>query len=181
MKADQIKTDNSFLADKVALRAGMLPNKKQVKVLDCYAGTGRIWEQVVKKTGKNINVVSIDIDQKQDFVLLGDNEKWLAMMDLTGFDVIDLDAYGVPFKQLEILFDKKYKGLVFVTFIQSLYGGLPYDMLECLGYTKAMIEKCPSLFFKKGRDKFLGYLKTKGIELVQVREDGRKHYLAFSM
>lgn len=181
MKTDQTKTDNSFLADKVALRASMLPSKKQLTVLDCYAGTGRIWDQVRKKTGRKINVVSIDIDQKQDFVLLGDNEKWLSVMDLSAYDVIDLDAYGVPFSQLEILFEKKYKGLVFVTFIQSGFGVLPHDMLECLGYTRRMIEKCPSLFFKKGRQKFFDYLKTRRIELVQVRENARKQYLAFSM
>jgi len=177
----QTKTDNSFLADKVALRAGLLPKKKTLNVLDCYAGTGRIWDQVKKKTGRDIKVVSIDTDQKQDLVLLGDNEKWLEAIDVKGFDIIDLDAYGVPFDQLEILFTKKYKGLVFITFIQTMFGILPNGMLEYLGYTKAMIEKCPSLFCKRGREKFFAYLKIKGIERVIVREHERKHYLAFSM
>lgn len=176
-----IKTDNSFLADKVALRINCLPAKKQLKVLDCYAGSGRIWDQIIKKTGREIQVTPIDISPKQDFILFGDNAKWLLGMNLAKYDVIDLDAYGVPDEQLKIIFDKKYHGVVFVTFIQSGFGRMPDKLLCDLGYTKNMIEKIPTLFSKRGFEKFKDWLSIHGVRRIVHRSEQGKHYLAFAL
>ena len=106
MNNRQTKTNNSYLAEKINLRLRHLPNKKSIEVLDCFAGKSVIWNRIKSKSNYNINVIGID-KIKYGNNLNGDNVKYLKGMDLKRFDLIDLDAYGIPFKQLEIIFKKK--------------------------------------------------------------------------
>jgi hypothetical protein len=115
--------------------------------------------------------------------LQGDNLKFLASMDISKFNVIDLDAYGVPYLQLKIIFSRKLQKetVVFVTFIQSVFGRLPNDMLEELGYSPTMIRKCPAIFFKNGFEKFKQFLACHGIEQIRYYSHDQKNYLCFSI
>lgn len=161
--------DNSYFAD-----------KDEISVLDCFAGNGYIWDRVKKISGKKIKVLRIDKKSKSAGIFLkGDNIKFLKDMDLGQFDVIDLDSYGVPYAQLKIIFQKAFCGRVFVTFIQSVYGLLPKRMLYVLGYTKAMVDKIPTLFSQNGLKKFKNYLWLNGVRKVYIRSADRKHYLYF--
>lgn len=100
-------TDNSFLGDKVALRLRHIPIKRILTVLDCYHGIGTIWKNVQEKYSGKISIVKIDkIKKDESFQLVGDNIKYLNGMDLSRFDVVDLDAYGIPFEQLKSIFKK---------------------------------------------------------------------------
>lgn len=81
---------------------------------------------------------------------------------MSQLDIIDLDVYGIPFEQLEIIFDKKHKGIVFFTFILSGMGKANNGLLEHLGFTKDMINKTPALFNSNGFDKFCSYLSVRG-------------------
>jgi hypothetical protein len=174
------RTDNSFLGDKIALRFSMVPKKKMLNVLDAFHGNGTIWKNIEKKYPGKIKITRIDIDQKDDlFTLIGDNTKYLSFLPLQNYDVIDLDSYGVPYEQLKIIFERKFKGLVFVTFIQSVMGRLQNLFLNDLGYTTKMINKCPSLFCKNGYEKLLHWLALKGVQRVIIRKHSRKCYLGF--
>ena len=93
--------------------------------------------------------------------------------------MIDFDSYGVPFKQLEEIFKKEYKGVIVCTFIQTLYGCLPRRMLYKLGYTKQMIDKIPSLFNRKGLDKFINYLYLYDIKQITGYFINQKNYFYF--
>lgn len=106
--------------------------------------------------------------------------KYLQTLDLSAFDVIDLDAYGIPFGQLEILFTRHYHGKVFVTFIQNVYGMLPLDFLQMLGYSHIMVLKCPTLFTRNGFQKFCDYLALHSIEILYFYEVAKKYYGVFS-
>lgn len=176
MNRQQIKTDNSYLNSKINLRVNHLPDQQSIKVLDCFAGRSRIWKEIKKKSNKNINVVGID-RISYGSTLKGDNVKYLKGMNLDKYDIIDLDAYGVPFKQLEIIFKKKYKGILFITFIQSIFGRLPVRMLEKIGYTRKMIKKCPTLFNRNGIEKFKQYLAINGIKKIIIINKNNKKYL----
>ena len=176
------QTDNSFFNDKVLLRLNNIPKKQSLFVLDAFSGSGSIWKDIQKKYPGKITTLKIDKEKKQEaFVLLGNNQKYLESLDLGVFDVIDLDAYGIPYQQLKTVFKKKYKGIIFVTFIQTLMGTLPFDFLEDLGYTKAMVKKCPTLFFKNGFEKLCSFLKINGVERIKYRQNNRKTYLCFSV
>lgn len=183
--------DNSAFDLKVRLRMDNLP-PGPVSVLDCFAGTGRIWKEVKRRSpGRCIAVTSID--KRTDLpglYLCGDNRQYLACLDLDLFDVIDLDAYGVPVEQLEILFHRppKIPKIVFVTMINVVV--LPNLLLTRLGYSAAMIRKCPSLFAKRTMDRIRAYLAGHGVRrmaIVQVRHiPGRpgmstKEYMVFEL
>lgn len=180
-KLKQKQTDNSFLGDKIALRLKNIPEKSILRVLDAFSGFGTIWKNVQKRYPGKIIITSIDKQQKNDsFVLLGDNIKYLESLNLSCFDVIDLDAYSVPCEQLKILFRKKYHGVVFITFIQVVMGALPHEFLFDLGYSKKMIEKCPTLFFNNGLQKIMDFLSINGVTKIKYRFVDRKNYICFS-
>ena len=180
MSKSSVKTDNSFLADKVGLRVDHLPAKGDITVLDCFAGTGRIWKGVKTRTRREIKILAMD-KRPIGFHLPGDNIGWLMGMDLSRFNVIDLDAYGVPYDQLKILFERGYKGIVFVTFIQSLWGRMPNQLLIDIGFTEAMIAKAPSLCNGRGWDHLCEWLALQGVKKVYKRSHARKHYFTFTM
>jgi len=182
LKLSKAQTDNSYLWDKISLRLSMLPQKKALRVIDAYAGHGLIWKNIQKKYKGKINITKIDKEQKgARFVLIGDNTKFLMSLPLNKYDVIDLDAYGVPYEQLKIIFNRGFKGIVFATFIQSALGRLNDGFLKDLGYTKPMIDKCPSLFSKHGLQKLERWLLLQGINKIIIRSHSRKSYLGFEV
>lgn len=182
MKSHQTKTDNSFFEVKVNLRLDNLPDKKSINVLDCFSGTGSIWEEIKRRSKKNIKVLSIDKERKKAVMLHGDNVKYIKSLDLSKFDVIDLDAYGVPYRQLNEIFKKKAREkVVFITFIQSFYGGLPYGMLEKIGIPRSFVRKIPSIFFRNGWEKFKNYLANSDVTMIKYINTGNKHYACFKI
>jgi hypothetical protein len=171
-------TDNSFLSDKVALRMNNLP-PGDIVVLDCYSGKGLVWAAVQRSTGRNIKTLPIDRrSDKDDFHLPGDNLEYLNTLDLSKFNVIDLDAYGIPFEQIECLVRRRYKGMVFITAIQSVMGRLPDAMLKATGFSQEQIDKAPTLLCKRGFQYLLQYLANAGVKRIRHRSYNRKHYLA---
>lgn len=165
------KTDNSALEEKVVLRLNSLERieKDTVNVLECFGGEGVIWSEVRQRTIKKVNSIRIDVRYGlSGFYLRGDNLKYLSTIDLRGFDIIDLDAYGSPFKQLEIIFRRGYRGIIHCTFIQSGMGMLENKLLEAVGYNKSMIRKAPSLFNKSSFGILSEYLYLNGINKVQL-------------
>ncbi len=178
-----VQTDNSHFLAKVELRTKFLPVNESIKVLDCYTGDGRIWEDIISKSKKKISVVGIEKEKgKKGMYLQGDNRKYLKTLDLLKYDVIDLDAYGMPIDQLDIIFSRRIKNkIIFVTFIQTMQGCISRKLLLTLGYTKAMIEKCPSLFNRNGFEKFKLYLANHGITEMWHYSFGNKHYCYFAI
>lgn len=172
--------DNSFLTDKVYLRANHLPDGDVITVLDCFAGKGHIWKNVVHLTGRKIRRLAMDYKDGLGFHLPGNNLAWMPSLDLNYFDVIDLDAYGVPYQQLKLIFDADYRGVVFVTFIQSVFGGIPHDLLVDVGVSEDMIKKCPTLFYKSGWSYFLDWLAMRGVSKIWRRSFHKKYYVCFN-
>jgi len=179
MNRPQIKTDNSYLNSKINLRTNHLPDIQTIKVLDCFAGRSLIWEEIKRRSSKNINVIGID-RISYGSTLRGDNIKYLKGMNLDKYDIIDLDAYGIPFRQLEIIFRKRYRGILFITFVQSIFGRLPVRMLMKIGYTRNMIRKCPTLFNRNGIGKFKQYLAINGIKRMTIINKNNKKYIYIS-
>lgn len=178
------KTDNSYTAEKVQLRLDSicLIDKKEINVLEAYAGDGVIWKKVQEQSDKIINILKIEMkDNKKGVYLKGSNEKFLPLFDFSNYDVIDLDAYGVPFNQLEAVFLKKFNGIVHCTYIQSGMGGLPHGMLIKLGFPKQMIKKCGTLFSKNGMQKMKDYLWLNNVKNITGYYFDRKNYFYFNL
>jgi hypothetical protein len=68
--------------------------------------------------------------------------------------------------------------VLFVTYIQTLYGGLPKKMLLELGYTEKMISKIPTLFNQNAQVKLFQWLAQNGIKNVKYycTQNKRKNY-----
>lgn len=176
-----IKTDNAFLRDKIELRVNHLP-AGDLNVLDCFSGKGVIWKGVERLSQRPMRVLPIDTRSDIDhFRLDGMNQQFLKSLDLTRFNVIDLDAYGVPYEQLRILFDRKYLGVVYVTFIQTMYGRMPPALLREIGFSQPILDRVPILCAKRGWDYFKEWLATNGVRRIHHRSHQRKHYLAFTL
>lgn len=186
----KVKLDNAYTRDKIDLRINHLPAGAELTVLDCFAGDGIIWRGVERLSGRAMRVLPIDVraDVSSTFRLDGRNEDFLVSLDLRRFDVIDLDAYGVPYEQLRILFERKYIGTVFVTFIQVAMGKMPFSLLQDIGFSREMIDKSSTLFARRDRawGYFCEWLALHGVNELHVRSkmEGsrkRKYYIAFRL
>jgi len=175
------KTDNAHLLDKVYIRSKHLPEAPVV--LDCFAGEGAIWQRVKEENpDKKIITLSIEkIKEKGGFHLVGDNTRFLSALDLSVYNVIDLDSYSIPYDQLKILFDREYKGIVFFTFIQAGVGELPHKMLLEIGFSKDILSKARILCMRRGWQYFLSYLSLHGVSEVTYINHHRKYYGYFVM
>lgn len=177
------ETDNSYVSEKVHLRQQTIDlfDKNEINILDAFTGDQLLWSKVIDKN-PNKKLSFLRIDKKTDkpgSYLQGDNVRFMKSIDLNKFDIIDLDAYGSPFNQLEVCFSKKYKGIIHCTFIQVGFGNLNKNMLINIGFNSLMIGKCQTLFAKKGIDLFLQYLYENGVKEVTGYFFGRKNYLWF--
>lgn len=178
------KTENSHLEEKITIRLQAIEGlESPVRVLDAFAADGRLWQNIQSRTEKQLLITPIETRAISNRLYLhGDNRKFIASMNLSRYDVIDLDAYGVPFGQLEMIFEKGFSGIVCVTFIQSVMGNLPHDFLRQLGYPKAMIQKCPTMFYANGMEKMEQYLAQKGVQKITgYFLSDRKNYFYFSL
>lgn len=182
MSKGQTKTDNSFLDHKVILRKHFLQDvNEDLMVLEMYAGNGVIWNNLQQILKNKITIVKIDKKNESSRIhLVGNNIKFIKSMDLSIFNVIDIDAYGIPFEQIDHVLKSNFKGHIFVTFIQSVMGNLPLDFLGKLGFTKTMVKKIPTLFSKNSKDKLKKVLSLYGIETIYtISASERKHYIYF--
>lgn len=176
------KTDNHYLADKVELRLQYSPWRKgrQLRVLDAFGGKGVVWAAVQERSGMKVDRVSIDLRKDmQQFHLHGDNLKVIPSIDVNGFDVVDLDAYGVPCAQIELLAKAAFTGVVFVTCIQTAQGTIPKALLDRICIPSAVSKLAPTLVARRGWEYFKEWLATIGVFQIVHRSNSRKHYLAF--
>ena len=180
-----IKTDNDqkWAAGKINLRCLAVGDRWQVRVLDAFGGQGVMWRAVKHRLNdREIKVLSIDAKNNGVTQLQGDNLKFMAEMDLSGFDIIDLDAWGSPVPQLLLLKDKGYKGTVVCTFIQSVFGRLNIALLSSSGISPVMFRKIPPLFNRDGWNKFKQFLAyDMGVDNIYVIGGGKKRYCYFNL
>lgn len=185
-KKKWIKTDYSDWSLEVKIRLRLFGlsflKKDNVLVLDAYHGNGIVWQKVCERAPeKNIQVVGIDILPKKSVsVLKGDNRKFLKSMDLNVFDVIDLDAYGIPADQLQILFDRNYHGTIFFTMAAVGFSAVPIKLLEKNGISKEMRKKCPTIFGSRALEYAFNFLALYGVQKCHYyRKDKDKNFHSY--
>lgn len=177
----KVQTDNSNFNCKVKLRIKYLPKKNNIKVLELFSGDGLIWNEIKKQvTNTEIEILRIDKkNDKKNIYLKGDNIKYLQRMDLSQFDIIDVDAYGIPYQILKEIFAKKYNGIIFVTWIQSFMGALPKELIKTIGITEKMYKKTPTLFSQLNDKIMENFLYQNGIRKIKGYFINRKKYYVF--
>lgn len=167
MTVHSTKTDNHDAAKKIGLRRYATKDLPYLSVLDCFAGNNMLWQSgsfnlrryygIEKEKGKGRN-------------LYADNLRVIGSLDLSPFNIIDLDSYGVPFNQCFELFRNPTlkKGTVIV--YTSITGGMNAMNKACLKYfhMDKMYSRCKVLLNKKTTELFYAYLYENGIRKVYM-------------
>ena len=151
MIAHSIKTDNANISHKVYLRRLATKDLPELRVLDCFAGENRIWKNF--ETSKYYGIEKV---KGKGANLNADNERVLASLDLSQFNVIDFDSYGIPCNVMQIAFDNpslRHGTVIIYTCIGNAMSRLPKSIVRSLGIER-MYTKAPSLFNKHGDEYF---------------------------
>ena len=172
----QDKVDNTSVPDKVFLRRKATEHLSSLRVLDLYAGENVMWShfdteryygiEIIKGKGKNLH---------------GDNKKIIDSLDLSGFNVIDCDSYGIPFDVLLKIFNNKtlQKGTVIVyTAISSKLSGVSKECLKMFGLEQ-MYKKTQALIAERAIELFYAMLEKHGVNVVHcygIDANFEKHY-----
>ena len=144
------KVDNTpaAFAGKVALRLAVaegLGAGAQLRVLDAYAGAGRLWRAVSRHYPGHLELLGVDMRRFRT-AIKADNRRVLASIDLDRFDLIDLDAYGLPAEQAQIIASHGYRKPIVWTCIQKMFAVMPAAVTDAEGIPREWRDLCPTLF-----------------------------------
>ena len=161
------KQDNSALAAKVGLRVRWVEGLgvERVRVLDCFGGRGVVWREVGLRAGVTVDRVGIERDRgkaaRSD--LVGDNMSYLPVLDLGGFDAVDVDAYGWPVRQLRVVAERAPGSVaVFSTRGRMALGGVPRAVLSAAGVPSGWGDAPQGLWMAQAGDLWDAYLVSLG-------------------
>jgi len=168
-----IQTDNAHLEEKVYLRRQATKDLQTLKVLDLFAGENVLWSHfeceryygVEQQKGKGKN-------------LWADNRKVIPSIDLSQFNVIDVDSYGIPFPQMEQIFSNPtlQNGTVIVyTCIGNSISALSTQMQKRFRIAE-MYKEAQTLFNDFGHEYFYAYLYDNGVRTVTEYKPNDKSF-----
>lgn len=172
MKVHSTSTDNTGLTDKIKLREMCIEGLEEVKVLDLFAGENKIWSNI-----KTDRYFGIEMEKGKGKNLHANNLKVIPSLDLSQFNVIDCDAYGIPFNQIESLYKNKTlkKGTkIIYTAISSSLSAINKSCLMEFNLYK-MYQKNKVLINKLSMPLFFEMLRKKGITKVTEYELTRNY------
>ena len=176
MSRQSTKTDNKSIANKIFIRKEAIKNLSKVKVLDLFAGRNVLWNNI--KTDKYFG---IDIEVNKGQNLNANTRDVFDSIDLSQFNVIDCDSYGIAFDLYKKLFSRKdlREGTVI------LYTAITNEFTKIQNVAKKefnfkhFYDKAPSLFNARAIDFFYEFLGQNGIDAVKyysIRDNFDKHY-----
>lgn len=176
MNLHSISTDNASLANKIELRRQATSHLDTLRVLDLYAGKNTIWGNFEKE-----KYYSVDIEKNKGQNLTADSKRIIQNLDLSVFNVIDCDSYGIPFDVMLKLFQNptlKAGTVIIYTAITNRISGLNSECMKMYGIQK-IYNKCHFLIAAEALDMFYGMLYNNGIKEVvfyEVLGNFTKHY-----
>jgi hypothetical protein len=179
--AHSIKTDNACAASKINLRKMATAGIENLKVLDLFAGKNKLWSSFDCKT-----YYGVEKEKGKGKNLYADNLKVIPSLDLSRFNVIDVDSYGIPANQIEALYNNptlKAGTVIIYTCITSKLSALNKTITKMFNIDK-IYSKCPVLFNSLAVELFYGMLSEYGVEKVtefQVKTSFDKHYGYFTI
>jgi hypothetical protein len=160
----------------VFLRRKAIEHLTLLRVLDLFAGNNVLWCNFEKE-----RYYGVELLPDKGANLNADARQALKSLDLTAFNVIDCDSYGISFEICRKLMesDQVQSGTVILyTAITNVFTQLPNECLDMLG-VRGMYKIAPSLFNANAIGYFYDMLANLGVQDVQYYEviDGyTKHY-----
>lgn len=175
-----IKINNSYLEDKIIIRLENLPAKKSIKVLECFGGENKIWQEVkVRSKGIEISVDSVDKFINNNSNVTVDTYRILPSINPNDYDIIDVDCWGSPYKALKIIFSRpgfdRSKVIIFYTKIQ-MYGLINKELFLGIGITEKQYKKSRIIFARFAEIAFDSWLYKNGYREKYEKIIGKKCY-----
>lgn len=181
MSLHLIKTDNASIVNKVALRKEAIKGLEALRVLDLYAGNNILWSFFDKE-----KYYGVEIQKGKGKNITADCKKLIESLDLSVFNVIDCDSYGVPFDVIyKILNNKTLKAgtVIIYTAISNRLSGISKQCLKMFNL-KNIYDKCHNLITEYSLELFYAMLYKFGISEVEYIESNgnfTKHYGFFAV
>jgi len=169
---------SSAFSAKVDLRARAIEGIDNPRILDAYSAGSALWRAVEKLTGKTLRTLSLDTTAEGTFKI--DNRIALRGLDLDLFDVIDLDAYGTPWPQLDIVMRRGFRGTLVGTCIRLNRGWISKGLAVSGGMSAEMYKACPPLASRFAKEILLNYLCLFRVDMVRLYHYRRGRYMYFS-
>ena len=176
MSPQPTKTDNKSIANKIFIRKEAIKNLKEVRVLDLFAGRNVLWNNI--KTDKYFG---IDIATNKGKNLNADTRQVFDSIDLSGFNVIDCDSYGIAFdlyKKILTNLNIRKGTIIIYTLITNEFTKIQNEAKKEFNF-KHFYDKAPSLFNARAIEFFYEMLANYGIKEVNyysIRDKFEKHY-----
>ena len=170
-------TDNSNVDSKLLLRRQMLKRyhgRRPLRVFDCCAGDGELWKQL-RREFRVGSYLAVDRKPSTKGRLRINDSVRLLKAGLFGADVIDIDAYGSPWKHwLALLPHVKSPTTVFLTFGQWNLAGPDRIFCGVLGLNFTRL-KIPSALLNNiirhhGLSYMLAAARRNGLTIVEAIE-----------
>lgn len=167
--------DLSFFQYKKNIRLSALKNAKNNSILELYAGAGDLWK------GLNVNSYKIDANPIFNADYTGDCISWLKKNDIYKYGLIDVDSWGSPARALDIIFTKKYNGVVVCTFCSPVLLN-PCKILGKSYWGEAYDKVSKKTILAKGCDEMIiNYLASKNINKINGFLSHKKCYFWFKI
>ena len=164
------QTDNSFVDIKIRLRKEATASIDGLRVLDCFAGENNMWRgfdmaryygiETVKGKGKNLHLNNLNA---------------IKSLDLSDFNVIDLDAYGIPFLQVSEAAKNptiNMDTLIIYTATENSMSNLPAKAVRELGL-QGIYKVNKTMLNRQGLALFYEFLKMHGVNKVRYYEKSK--------
>ncbi len=167
MKVHSTSTDNTGLKNKIKLRKECTQGLDTVRVLDLFAGENKIWKNI-----RTDRYYGIEMEKHKGKNLHANNLKVIPSLNLSEFNVIDCDAYGIPFQQIEALYKNGtlQKGTIIIyTAISNAFSSVNKKCLEEYGLKK-MYDKNKVLINKLALPLFFETIRKRGVRSVKEYE-----------
>jgi len=124
-------------------------------VLDLFAGNNLIW-----KNFKCVKYFGVEKVKGKGNNLNADNNRIIESLDLSEFNIIDADSYGIPFNQIEKIYNNhtlKNETIILYTLITNKMSMINKACIKT--YNLATIyKKTKTLVNAKAHELFYGYL-----------------------
>lgn len=176
MTVHSIKTDNYKIENKIKLRQLATKDLTELKILDLFAGKNMIWSSFKMK-----KYYGVEKEKNKGKNLNADNIRIIPILDLSEFNVIDVDSYGIPVNQIAEIYKNKtlQKGTIIIyTCITNKMSSLNKVIIENFGLSK-IYKKAQTLINGFAKEFFYAYLYSKGVKKVyeyQVKSSFDKSY-----
>lgn len=106
-KSPKIRNHRASRSAKIDIRQRVLDAVgTDAHVFDAFAGTGEMYREVWSKAA---GYVGCDKDWMRDnrLAYVADNRRVLRCLDMSKFNIVDLDAFGSPYEQALIVADRR--------------------------------------------------------------------------